>query len=166
MKYLWICIFTLLVAGWGMAQGTKIISGTIYEVNVPVTWEEARTPGSVYLLYPGKDVTTPERDNINITPTVNSDGMSMDSYTFMAKHGIESRYPEVNLNSSKPAKLGAMSGHRFEYRGMMNGKKYLVIQVMALHGKHGFTVQFSGTEDDFKVVRGPFEQMIRTFKAL
>lgn len=158
-------LLLLLITFTAWAQAPKTISTPTFEVTVPDTWEEARTPSAVYLLYPGKDVSRPERENINITPTINSDGMSLDMFTFMAKHSAESQRPELSLSSSKPAPLGNLKGHRFEYKGVVGGKKYILIQVMALHLKNGYTVEFSGSEDDFKTVRSSFDAMLRGFKA-
>lgn len=158
-------LLLLLITFAAWAQAPKTITTPTFEVTVPDTWEEARTPSAVYLLYPGKDVSQPEKENINITPTLNSDGMSLDMYTFMAKHTVESQRPELKLTSSKPAPLGKLSGHRFEYTGIVGGKKYILIQVMALHLKNGYTVEFSGSEADFKTVRSSFDAMLRGFKA-
>lgn len=146
-----------------LAQPTRPVSTRLFDTVVPADWEEVATRSGMFYLYPGKEV-DPDKEHISISPSSISAGMGLDSFTYMAKFQIERDYPEVALSSSRESKLGPLPGHRFEYRGVRNGKKFLVIQVMALSGKNGYTIQFNGTEQNYNLVRNGFENMLRAFK--
>lgn len=152
------------LTGAVLSQPMKPVTTRLFDTSVPADWDEIPTNSAIYYIYPGKDV-DPQKDNISITPSAISAGMGLDSYTYMAKFQIEREYPEVSLTTSKEFKLGTIPGHRFEYRGTKDGKKYLVIQVMALNGKNGYTIQYNGTEQNFNSIRNGFEGMLRNFKA-
>ena len=161
-----ICLLLLLLLGPAWAQPTKPVKTRMFETQVPTAWEERLTDAALFFLYPGKDTDNPEQAHISITPTKLSENMSLDSYTFMAKHTIENDYPELKLSYSKAAQLGKIDAHRFEYKGVREGKKFQVVQVMAMSGRSGFTIEFRGSEADFNSLRNGFEQMLRTFKTL
>lgn len=149
----------------GMAWA-KPVTTRFFEVTVPDTWEERPSPAAFYLLYPGRDVEDPEDANISISVSTISAGMSMDSLTFMGKHQVEQEYPEMVLATSTPTKVGKLTAHRFEYKGVRKGKKYEVVQVFAMQGNKSYTLEFVGSEADFNSVRGAFDQLLRSFKSL
>jgi hypothetical protein len=160
-----LCLFLLIVLAPVWAQPTKAIKTRMFETVVPSTWEERLTDAALYLLYPGKDTDPPEHAHISITPTKLSDNMSLDTFTFMAKHSVESDYPELKLSDSKPSSIGKIAGHRFEYKGIRHGKKFQIVQVMAMSGRSGYTVEFRGSEADYQSLRNGFEQMLKAFRA-
>lgn len=162
----WLSVFTvgLLVTVQLAAQPPRSISNKLFDATVSSDWEERATRSGLYYLYPGKDIADVQTENISIIPTSISEGMGLDSFTFMAKFQVEREFPELALASSKPTKLGPVAAHRFEYKGMRGGKKFAIIQVMALNGSNGYTIQFSGTEANYNLVRSGFENLIRTFK--
>ncbi|MBT9585480.1 hypothetical protein IV102_19210 [bacterium] len=161
-----ICLLLLLLIGPAWAQPTRLVKTRMFETQVPTGWEERLTDAALYFLYPGKDTDNPEHAHISITPTKLSENMSLDSFTFMAKHTVENDYPELKLSSSRTSQLGKIDAHRFEYKGIRAGKKFQIIQVMAMSGRNGFTVEFLGSESDFNALRNGFEQMLKTFKTL
>lgn len=159
-------LLIFLVLAPAYAQPTKPIKTALFEATVPTGWEERLTDTALYLLYPGKDVSDPEHAHISITPTRVSSGMSLDSFTFMAKHTVENDYPELQLGYSRPTMLGKLEAHRFEYRGLRSGKKFTLVQVMAITGKSGYTVEYRGSEADFLSLRNAFDLMLKSFKSL
>jgi len=159
-------VLLLLMLVPAFAQPTKPVKTALFETTVPAGWEECLTDAALYLLYPGKDGEDPQHAHISITPTRVSSGMSLDSFTFMAKHTVENDYPELQVGYSKRAMLGKLDAHRFEYRGLRSGKKFLLVQVMAIIGKSGYTVEYRGSESDFMALRNGFDQMLKSFKNL
>lgn len=154
----------LLMCTAVLAQPTKILDTSYFKASVPATWEEYPTPTGMVLLYPPREPMQPEEANITVRPSSISVGMGLDSYTYMAKFEVEQNYPELKLVDSKATKLGTLDAHRFEFRGLRNGKKSQLVQVMALAGRRGFTIQYVGTEADFYALRNSFELMLKSFK--
>lgn len=162
-----ICLlFLLCLVIPALAQVTKPIKTRMFETYVPDNWEDHLTDTALFFTYPTKEAAEPEEAHIRITPSKVSEGMGLDSFAFMAKHSIESDFPELKLADSKQIKLGKLDGHRFDYRGVRKGKKYQITQVFCLSGSKGFTIEFRGTEADFSVLRSGFENMLRAFKPL
>jgi len=157
----WICILLLSIPLW-----SEVVKTRLFEVTAPPDWKSQEARVGLFFLYPGQNIVEQELENVRILPSAISEGMSLDSYTYMAKFSVEREYPELSLSSSKPTQLGKLPAHRFEYRGLRGGKKFLLIQVMALHGNNGYTVEFFGSEANFAPLRNGFEQLLRSFKPL
>ena len=161
-RVFFLLLFLCALPTW--AQPTKAVKTRLFEATVPSDWEERLTDAALYLLYPGKDAEDPQYAHISVTPSKLSGSMSFDMFTFMAKSSIESNFPELQLSYSRPTKLGKVDGHRFEYKGVRQGKKYQIVQVMAVSGSNGYTIEFRGSEADFNSLHNGFDQMLRTFK--
>lgn len=157
-------IVLLLLTLPGLAQLTKVVKTGLFEVTVPQDWEEHITPTALFLVYPGRDVADPTLENIHIVPSNVSTGMSLDSYAFMAKYEVEQQHPELVMDYSRPVQVGKNQAHRFEYRGLVSGKKFVLVQVMTLVGRKGYTFEFFGSEANFTSFRNSFEQMLRNFR--
>ncbi len=157
-------LFVLLLFGVASA---KPVTTPYFEVAAPDTWEDRQTPGALYFLFPGKDVDDPEDANISISTSSISGGMSMDGLTLIGKNQIEQQYPEMALGASAPTKLGRLAAHRFDYKGVRKGKKYVIVQIFAISsGKTSYQIQFIGSEADFNSQRSSFESLLRSFRPL
>ncbi len=63
-------------------------------------------------LYPATDVAQPVQENFRVHVDKLSENFSFDSYTFLAKHHVESDFPGLKLVRSNPVKVGKLQGHR------------------------------------------------------
>ena len=160
-----VILLLLLVSVGALAQAIEPFATPDFTINHPSDWKiQTNNFSQALFLYPGTDIVAPVVENFHISVDELSENFSFDSYTFMAKHHVESQFPGAKLLRSLPVKLGKLQGHRFEYAGQYQGTQLQIVQVMFMKDNQGYTLWFVASPANYKRFGNQAETMIRSFK--
>lgn len=137
-----------------------------FSLDYPDNWvKKAANFAPLVLLY-DENVTEPVVENFHLTVTRLSGNMDQSSLSRMDLMRIESDFPELKLEKSKPFTLGNLKeAHRFEFAGKHMGRDFKLLTITGYLGSTSYKLYFGAEKKQYDRQISQVESIIRSFKA-